>query len=149
MPLPDVQDGKFFTATLTESSIVTPAQLAEAERIAVLSDDGIHLLQQRIVWASTHTVMNLDTIAEYSAPALAEIELLEEWNLALCSADEPDRPARLAVIASDFENYIRPSGVQADLAHERKRGDARRRAREELGRRAEAMTPAMDEKKTA
>ena len=138
MPLPGLQDGKAYMAMLTESSIVTPSQLAGAERIAALSEDGIVLLQQRLVWALTHAVIKLDTVAEYSAPAFAEIELLEEWNEALCPDDEADRPERLAAIAEDFETYIRASGVQADLAHERKRGDARRCAREELRRRVEA-----------
>jgi hypothetical protein len=139
MPLPGVLgDGKFYTATLTETSIVTPEQLSTAERIAALSDDGLHLLQQRIVWACTHTVMKLDTIADYSAPVLAEIELLEEWNIGLGAHYEEDRPTRLATVASDFEEFIKTSGVQADLQLSRKRGDARRRAREELQRRLDA-----------
>jgi hypothetical protein len=139
MPLPGLLQNKAYMATLTESSIVTPSQLAGADRIAALSEDGILLLQQRLVWAMTHAVIRLDTLAEYSAPAFAEIELLEEWNDALCADDEADRPKRLAAIAEEFETYIRTSSVQADLAQERKRGDARRRARNELGRRVDAL----------
>ncbi len=138
MPLPGLMDDKAYMAMLTESSIVTPSQLAGAERIAALSEDGILLLQQRLVWALTHAVIKLDTLAAYSAPAFAEIELLEEWNEALCLDHDADRPKRLAAIAEEFETFIRTSGVQADLAHERKRGDARRRAREELRLRIEA-----------
>ncbi len=138
MPLPNLVDEKAHMAALTEASVVTPAQLEAADRIAALSEDGIQLLQQRLVWALTHVVIDLDTLAEYSAPAFAEIELLEEWNMALCAPDDGDRPARLATIAREFETYIRSSGVQADLARERKRGDARRRARDELRSRVEA-----------
>ena len=53
--------------------------------------------------------------------------------------DAEDRPARLAAIAEEFETYIRTSGVQADLRHEKTRGDGRRRVREELRRRMEAL----------
>jgi hypothetical protein len=138
MPLPGLLDGKAYMATLAESSVVTPAQLAGAQRIAALSESGILLLQQRLVWTLTHAVIGLDTLADYSAPVFGEIELLEEWNEALCEADEMNRPVRLAAIADEFETYIRDSGVQTDLSHERKRGDARRRAREELQRRIES-----------
>lgn len=140
MPLPGVLGGKSYMASLSEASVVTPEQLEAADRIAALSEDGIQLLQQRLVWALTHAVIQLDTLAEFSAPAFGEIELLEEWNMRLCGDDETDRPARLAEIAAEFESYIRESGVQGDLAQPRKRGDARRRAREELERRVEALT---------
>lgn len=139
MPLPNLLGGKSYMATLAESSIVTQADLAGAERIAALSEKGIQILQQRLVWALTHAVVDLDTLADYSAPAFAEIEILEQWNEKLCAAGEQRRPARLAAIAEDFETYIRESGVQADLAHERSRGDARRRALQELARRVDAL----------
>jgi hypothetical protein len=85
------------------------------------------------------TVIELDTLMEYSAPAFAEVELLEEWYEALCAEDELDRPARLMAIAAAFEDYITQSSVQADLAKERTRSAARRRTREELASRVEAQ----------
>jgi hypothetical protein len=148
MPLPGLLDDKSYTAILTELGVVSPAQLELADRIAALSDDGIYLLQQRLVWALTHAVVGLDTLAEYSAPALAEIELLEEWNMALCAEGKNDLTSRLIKVANDFEDYVRASGVQADLAQARKRGDARRRTREELRRRVDSSS-GNDEQKTA
>lgn len=149
MPLPTLCDDKSYMATLTESSVVTPAQLDGAERIAALSETGILLLQQRLVWALAHAVIGRDTLADFSAPAFAEIEMLEEWNEGLCSADEPDRPARLAAIAEQFEEHIRTTTLQADLADATKRGDARRRLREELRRRTEASRRHEDQQRIA
>lgn len=137
MPLPALLEDRHHMVTLTEAGIVTPEQLAAAERIAVLSETGILLLQQRLVWALAHAVVGRETLADYSAPAFAEIELLEEWNRGLCDADEPDRPTRLADIAQQFEEYLRTSGLQAQLADRTMRGDARRRVRDELRRRQE------------
>jgi hypothetical protein len=135
MPLPALVDDQHHMVTLTEAGIVTPVELMAAERIAVLSEAGILLLQQRLVWALAHAVIGRDTLADYSAPAFAQIELLEEWSRGLCAANEPDRPARLAAIAEEFEEYIRASGLQAQLADQMMRGDARRRVRDELRRR--------------
>lgn len=50
----------------------------------------------------------------------------------MCTHDEADRSARFVAIADEFETYIRTSGVQTDLREEKRRGDARRRARDEL-----------------
>jgi hypothetical protein len=138
MPLPQLRDGKFYAATLTEVSIVTPAQLAAASRIATLSDKGVQLLNQRLIWAMTHTVVGLDTVAEFAAPALAELELLEEWNMRLCGDQASERADKLGRLAVEFEDFIRASGVQAALEQEQTRADARRRAREELQRRIAA-----------
>jgi len=135
MPLPALVDDEHHMVTLTEAGIVTPEQLVAAERIGALSEAGILLLQQRLVWALAHAVVGRDTLADYSAPAFAEIELLEEWNRGLCAADEADRPARLTAIAQQFEEFIRASGLQAQLADGTMRGDARRLVRDELRRR--------------
>lgn len=139
LPLPGLPKGDFMAA-LTETGIVTPEQLEASRRVAVLSEHGTLLLQQRLVWSLTHAVIGLDTLEEYSAPAFAEIELLEEWNEQLCAGLEGDDLARQIVAeAVEFERYIRSdTDIQERLQVPSTRGDARRLARDEIRRRAAA-----------
>lgn len=70
MPLPALVDDEHHMVTLTEAGIVTPEQLVAAERIGALSEAGILLLQQRLVWALAHAVVGRDTLADYSGSSL-------------------------------------------------------------------------------
>ena len=135
-PLPDLEGSKHLAADLAEAGVVTPDQLAAAQRVAVLSQRGVLLLQQRMVWTLAHTVVGLDTFEEYNAPALAEIEELEFWNEQIC-AEVPDaeRSAALQETAEQFESYIRAEGLQEALARPDRRADARRQIRMEAIRR--------------
>ena len=107
MPLPALTDTQHRAGRLVDTGPVTPEQLANAARVATLSHLGILLLQQRIIWTLAHTVVRLDTLAEHTGPALAELELLEHWNEEHCAHLEgEDRVAALAQTAQDFEDYI-------------------------------------------
>lgn len=143
-PLPGLAAGHA-AAVLTESGVVTPAQLGAAKRIAVMSERGTLLLQQRIIWAMAHAKVGIDTLEEFSAPAFAELELLEYWNELLCDESaEQDLDGSLKQTATAFEQYLRASGLHQDLQRPESRGDARRKARSEAQRRQQARpsTPA-------
>lgn len=137
-PLPGLELGlKHPAAFLSESGTVKPEQLALDKRVAALSHRGILLLQQRIVWTSAHAVIELETLKDYNAPVLAELELLEFWNEELCSRLEGDeRVVALRDIAKEFESYIRETGLQKQLQSDDQVGEARTRIRAEGSRRA-------------
>lgn len=137
-PLPDLDGSQHLAADLSEAGVVTPEQLQSAHRVFTLSQRGILLLQQRIVWTMAHTVIGLDVFEDYNAPALTEVELLEFWNEQLCGDEvDADRADALVAVAEEFESYIRAEGLQDALTKSDRRADARRIIRTEAIRRAE------------
>lgn len=137
-PLPDLDGSRHLAADLSEAGVVTSEQLHSARRVFTLSQRGILLLQQRIVWTAAHTVIGLDVFEDYNAPALTEIELLEFWNEQLCGDEvDADRADALVVVAEEFESYIRDEGLQNALTKPDRRADVRRTIRMEAIRRAE------------
>ena len=54
-------------------------ELLQGERIAVMSDQGIQLLQQRLAHHLTRVAIPTAELAEHCAPILAEAELHEDW----------------------------------------------------------------------
>jgi hypothetical protein len=140
-PLPDLDGSRHLAADLSEAGVLKSEQLDSARRVFTLSQRGILLLQQRIVWTAAHTIVGLDTFEEFNAQALAEIELLEFWNEQLCSEQTgPERGAALLATAEEFERYIRAEGLQDALARPSSRADARRMIRKEAVRRAEMQS---------
>ncbi len=131
LPLPGLLGESHHAGVLTETGVVQSDELASATRVARLSRDGILLLQQRIIYTLAHTVVGLDTLAEFNALALDEIELLEGWNEQLCGELwGADLRNALAQIASDFECYML-KGPRAKLERAATRGEARAAIRAE------------------
>ena len=58
---------------------VDTSELLTGERIAVMSDLGIQLLQQRLAHHLTRVAIPTAELAEHCAPVLAEAELHEDW----------------------------------------------------------------------
>jgi hypothetical protein len=136
LPLPELRtDSDHHAGFLIETGVVDAEALKGATRIATLSKDGILFLQQRIVYALTHTLVGLDTLAKHSAVALDEIELLESWNEELCG-DLPDGDvqAGLDKVAYEFEEFMR-TGPRGRLIEPTTRGQARAEIRAEAQRR--------------
>lgn len=75
-PVPDIPNP---AACIRELSSARTAELQAGERVAVMTDAGIHLLQQRIAHHVSRVIISLRELAEHSAPVLAEVELHEEW----------------------------------------------------------------------
>ena len=81
MPLPELAVGEYgpTSVNLRELSSVSTDELKSAKRIAAMSEIGIQLLQQRMAHHLTRVVIELEVIAELSAPILMEANLHEEW----------------------------------------------------------------------
>ncbi len=79
-PVPDVRHPAGLLRVLR--SVDTDVLLA-GERVAVMSNQGIQLLQQRLGHHLTRVVIPLAELAEHCAPILAEAELHEDWVGAL------------------------------------------------------------------
>jgi len=54
-------------------------ELLSGERVAVMSDQGVQLLQQRLAHHLTRVAIPIVELAEHCAPILAEAELHEDW----------------------------------------------------------------------
>jgi hypothetical protein len=139
-PLPDLEGKKHLAAILSEAGVLKPQQITPANRIMTLAPRAILLLQQRIVWTAAHTVVKLDTLDEFNAPALAELELLEYWNEQLCGElTGQERVEALRRTAEEFEEYVKSTGLQDALAKPDRRADARSQIRMEAVRRSKEI----------
>jgi hypothetical protein len=128
-------------AELSYTGIVTPEQITPDKRIATLSTRGILLLQQRIVWTVAHAIIKLDTFHDFNAPMLAELELLEFWNEALChESDSKERAATLLDTAEQFEKYLKDTGLRGQLIDSTRRADTRQQIRTEAIRRSAELS---------
>jgi hypothetical protein len=135
--------GAASAAHLTEPGTIRAEDFAEATRVAQLSTRGLLLFQQRVVYCSTHCVVGLDTLEEFSAPALAEAELLADWCMALVE-NHPDigEPEAIRLECVAFEHYVRvETDVQRRLDSVETRADARRQVRAEIDRRTGIVEP--------
>lgn len=112
MPLPglDLEGVADPAANLRVLRSVPTDDLVEAirsgARIGVLSDTGIHLLQQRLACHLTRAVIAFAELAELSAPVLAEVELAEEWNEQLGPTGEAQLQALLDADARKLRGWL-------------------------------------------
>lgn len=95
-----------------------------------MTDTGIQLLQQRMVYHLSRVIIDLVELAEQSAPILAEVDLHEEWVTDLGKAaesefhqflDADDRKLRKWLI----EVHTRPQAIKAvrqEIRHRRSPG---------------------------
>ncbi len=148
MPLPDLRDPStgvvHHAALFDDIGVVESADLDVAQRIAVLSDLGVRILQQRlIVYYTRYAAVDLATLDEASRPAMDEADLLEEWNENLCGDLTGERLlARLTEEAREFEAFIQSADengrtVQQMLKEPQNRAAGRRRVRAEIARRVQ------------
>lgn len=79
-PLPDIERPAGLLRVL--QTVDTEVLLA-GDRVAVMSNQGIHLLQQRLAHQLTRVAIPTVELAEHCAPILAEAELHEDWVGAL------------------------------------------------------------------
>jgi len=137
LPLPELRtDSDHHAGFLIETGVIEAEALKGATRIATLSNDGILFLQQRIVYALTHTIVGLDTLAKFSAVALDEIELLEWWNEEFCADLSDDGlQAGLDKVAFEFEEFMK-GGARRTLIDPATRAEARAEIRAEATRRS-------------
>lgn len=82
---------------------VDTSLLVSGERIAVMSNLGIQLLQQRLAHHLTRVAIDTAELAEHCAPILAEAELHEDWLSAL----GPDAEAQFHEFLDSDERKLR------------------------------------------
>ncbi|MGQ0616107.1 MAG: hypothetical protein ACT4PW_03810 [Acidimicrobiia bacterium] len=100
--------------------------LVSGDRIAVMSNLGIQLLQQRLAHHLTRVVIETAELAEHCAPILAEAELHEDWLGALGADAEPQ-----------FNQFLDSDGrkLRSWLADPAKRSQAMTTVRREIRQR--------------
>jgi hypothetical protein len=87
MPLPDlIETGVLCVADFEEIGRTSAEGLAAGTRIACLSDYGVNVLQQRLVWYMTRLEVPTHTFHDAFAHTLEEADLLEDWNDMVCGA---------------------------------------------------------------
>lgn len=103
MPLPDLrEDGHDYATEMVDISSVAATELCLQNRVASLSNLGIQILQQRIIYFHTRLKVDLPTLQEQSAPILTEAELQADWvETALDNKAE-----------SDLDDVIAKSGIE-------------------------------------
>ena len=113
-------------ACLRELRSEPTTSLQAGDRIAVMADTGVHLLQQRMAFHLCRVVIDLRELAEHSAPVLAEAELHEQWVGDLGEEREPE-----------FHQFLDADNrkLRSQLHEARTRPQAMRTAREEIVRR--------------
>jgi len=75
-PVPDVDNPAGLLRVLRS---VDTSVLVSGDRVAVMSNLGIQLLQQRLAHHLTRVAIDTAELAEHCAPILAEAELHEDW----------------------------------------------------------------------
>ena len=91
MPLPDlIETGVLYVADFDEIGRTSAEVLVAGTRVACLSDYGVNVLQQRLVWYMTRLEVPTHTFHDAFAHTLEEAELLEDWNDTVCGAGFPE-----------------------------------------------------------
>ena len=123
MPLPNLLgDGQHYAASFVELRTVESAVLQSSQRVATLSEVGIHHLLQRWVFHSTRVVVKTVSIHESVVAQLEEAELLAEWLRDLDGLEDD------SASTAAFHDWVRgPLGAGA-LSRQDALTDPRRRA---------------------
>ncbi len=109
MPLPSLLGagkGDFLT-DLTERISVRSSSLDLSHRVAALSDDGILLLQQRLIMCDTRLAAKLSALHEENRSVFAETELQEEWlDIALDGVPEGLLNSTRISAGEEFQDWL-------------------------------------------
>ncbi|MFE6198234.1 hypothetical protein [Streptomyces sp. NPDC057838] len=148
MPLPDLLgvDSGYWASDLCEPVSLPAAELSKEKRVAALSDEGVLLLQQRLIFFQTRFLVDVDALYEAAAPNFVERDLEEEWVTAALEASleggSEIEDLRSSAIG-DFHAWLdEADGDQASrrerLKAERERAAIRREALREIAARYES-----------
>jgi hypothetical protein len=151
MPLPEFDSGGLARAAarFDEVGMVATAELTPDRRVAYLSERGILILLQRLIFRQSRADISIDTLGIACAAVLAEAELLEEWNESLVPPGEPDVIARLGQAAAEFDAFLSTASPEGEswrvmLRDQYRRPNIRRVVRDEIRARLAAGPSATD-----
>lgn len=100
-------DEGFYLADLEETGRVGTDNLAYNRRIACLSDYGLLLMLQRLVFAYTREIVDTATLMKVTKHVLEEAALLEEWNeQVIPTTDGPAVLERLLLEGAEFDRLL-------------------------------------------
>lgn len=119
---------------LLELGTVRTSALNREQRILSLTDRGIHILQQRLVFGLTRVAVGLDKLQDQAVNVLLEAELEEEWVDELAANGEPETLESASV---EFALYM-DGGFRVALGDVTLRSDTVRAVRAEIRRRRAA-----------
>jgi len=109
MPSPELQGGEFYAAHFIDSAPVASATLDPRKRIAYLTEFGVNLLQQRMIWHLTRFEVATAKLHEAFSHTFEEADLLEEWletfDLSATSLEDA---------TAEFDAFIRTNAGDGD-----------------------------------
>lgn len=142
MPLPQLVDGAHYATMFIDVTACPAELLSRDQRIATLSNQGIYLLQQRLIMHYTRTEIGLEVLRSQSAPVLTEAELQWDWLDQVLTEAEVADDAALSSEVAVFEAWIRAGDpcpqvrLRTEIAHTDVRREAQRAAVERAQSRA-------------
>lgn len=140
MPLPELINGNLHVGRFDELGKALTVDLTTGKRVACLSEYGVNLLQQRLIWHLTLLEVETFRIQEAFAHTFEEADLLEEWTDTLSAGGLSPADA-----AASFEAFIRVDHengrtLQEDLRDVQRRSAVRVACRNEARRLSAAST---------
>ena len=108
MPLPDLfENGVDFATRLPDMTGAKPEELQLDLRIAVLSQHGVQLLQQRMAYFMTRLKVDLPEIREQLSPIFCELEMQADWvDLAMSTAGDGDQLSAATEAERAFQGWL-------------------------------------------
>ncbi len=137
-PVPDLLlDGALRVGLLDELGRAQTENIRGTRRLACMSELGLNILQQRLVWHLTRFEVPTHQLYEASAHTIEEAELMEDWSDTVCDAGWTEQNA-----AEAFERFVREDRgggrtYQGDLRDPQLRPSVRAACRAEARRLAE------------
>ena len=140
MPLADLVQREHFATKFVDVTACPAELLTRERRIATLSNQGIYILQQRLIKHYTRTQVALEVLRRESAPVLTEAELLWSWLEQVLTEKEAEDDEALAAETYTFEAWMRDGSPspQQRLRIEIHHTDVRREAQRAAAERAQA-----------
>lgn len=140
MPLAELIQDTHFATKFVDVTACPAELLTRDRRIATLSNQGIYVLQQRLIMHYTRTEMGLEVLRSQSAPVLTEAELLWDWLEQVLDEAEIGNDQLLDAEAEVFEAWMREGDPppQVRLRTEIHHTDVRRQAQRAAAARAGA-----------
>jgi hypothetical protein len=143
MLLPDLfENGDDYLADFRDIGSVRSAALRTPQRVAAMTNYGVHVLHQRQIYYQTRLTVDIPTLAETFDPIATELELQYEWveaavDASMSSESEQDAFDVITAAERDFAAYldeddrVRRNGLQQAA----NRADIRRQVRREIAKR--------------
>jgi hypothetical protein len=140
MLLPNLFGGGVdYEADFRDTGAVLSENLHRSQRLAALTNYGVCVLQQRLVFYLTRLTVDLTTLADAFEDIAAETELQWEWAEAALSAAAKDADTEVVLdeAGRKFAEYLDENGRERRLllTQPETRVDIRRQVRREMGSR--------------